>query len=168
MNPESNCFYCGKSTDEKKDYYVHTFYQVISVKGFPIGYKYKSREIYIPRCKSCKHKHDKFLLYVGLPIFIIITTLLFLWFYFRAEGWKWWSAFLISGFLSIFISGVIEQILDALFFSRIFNIPKEDSIENYPSVKTLLDLGWKFSKPDPASVSEDDIAKDSPYYRSSK
>ena len=165
MIEKYNCFYCGNEANEKKDYYVHTMYQVLSVKGFPIGYKYNSRDIYIPRCKTCRKKHDKFVLYVGIPIFFIIFVLLFLWFFFRVEGWKWWSAILISGFISFIITGVLEQILDSLFFSLIFKIPKDDSIENYPSIKTLIELGWKTSKPDPALVTKDDIAKDSPYYK---
>lgn len=165
MAEESNCYYCGKPANEKKDFYMHTMYQVVSVKGFPVGYKYKSRDLYVPRCKTCKQKHDKFIYYVGIPILIIVFSLLFLWFFFRVEGWKWWSAILFSGFLSLIISGILEQILDAIFFTRIFKIPKDDSIEDYRPIKALIDLGWKTSKPDPSLVTKDDIAKDSPYYK---
>jgi hypothetical protein len=71
------CYYCGKTAETEEYFYSHTMYQVISINNFIAGYKYNSRDILVPRCKSCYRKHTKFNVTFFLPAFIITLSIVF-------------------------------------------------------------------------------------------
>jgi hypothetical protein len=159
------CHYCGKSSEGEKNFHKHTIYQIISVNKFPIGYKYNSKDIDVPRCRSCYFKHEKYTSYVTLPLFIISTIGLSLVAYFFGNGWRWWSAILFGGFLSFFVASIISSIIEYFIYTKIFKIPRAEKIKNFKPIKELLDLNWQLNKKDPAVAVDTDIALDSPILR---
>jgi hypothetical protein len=66
------CYYCNKPAENKKYFFSHTMYQVISINKFIAGYKYNSKEILVPRCKSCCKKTHKFLFNILLFLRLLL------------------------------------------------------------------------------------------------
>jgi len=164
-----NCFYCGTITDNVDYFYTHRLYQIIKINKFPVGYKYNHKDILIPRCKICCVKHEKFDTSIFIPVFLVgfITFIILFYFNHNSSKYEWWYwlfyIFLAFSFSSL-IATIFVRIFESLLFKKIFSIPKEDDIKEFGAVKKLLSLNWQFYKRDPSAVSNEDIAKDSPYY----
>ncbi len=165
-----NCFYCNKTAKNKKHFYSHTMYQVISINKFIPGYKYNSKEVSVPRCKSCYKKHTNFFLTFAIPTFIITLAVIIYLFYSNPnnefnELSDWLETIFLSSLISVFVAGFISKLLEYLFFEKIYRIPKEDDIKKFGPIKELISLNWQFHKKDPSVAEEKHIAKDSPYYK---
>lgn len=167
-----NCFYCNKLAKNKQHFYSHTMYQIISINKFIAGYKYNSKEVLVPRCKSCYKKHLNFFLTFAIPTFIITLAIMIYLFYSNPnneynELSDWLKTIFICSIISVFAAGFITKLLEYLFFERIYRIPKEDDIKQFGPIKELISLNWQFHKKDPSVAEEEHIAKDSPYYKKS-
>lgn len=168
----NKCFYCDRVVEDKKYFHEHEMYQIISINKLMPGYKYNTRNISIPRCKSCYSKHTSFWLTFFLPLFIMTLSVVFYLFYTnpnndKSELWEWVGIFFICCIISSFIAGLIAKFLEFLFFKKIYNIPKEEDIREYGPIKELLLRNWQFHKKDPSVASIEHIAKDSPNYKES-
>ena len=93
----------------------------------------------IPRCKSCKQKHDDVNFYAwsrGIVI-AIIFIIIFL-FYFRAEIL---TSFLIGGFLGLSTGFIIFRSIGEKKFLKGILLQRE--IQNHPKILLLKAQGWR-------------------------
>lgn len=142
------CHYCGRVAKDKKDYYSHTMYFVGSTFG--IGYKYQSRDVYIPRCKRCKQIHEKFSTRVSIPMYFVFAAGLTLILYYKTKIVVGWIPAIVVGVLfAIPITKFFDFILSWSIMPKLYKIKPVDDIEDFRTIKSLLELGWKMNKPDP-------------------
>lgn len=153
----TSCYYCKKLVYDNKYFYVHTMYKVTSVTKFPLGFSYLTKEVTVPRCKSCQLKHTKLAKIFGIPAFIISSSLIFKLIYFNVGGWGIIGAMLYSGLMAFAITGLVVLAADNLFSGMFFKIPGQSEIRGFPPVKTLIKEKWKLNKPDPSNVTKRDI-----------
>lgn len=151
-NESNKCHYCNADAPDRKDYYVHTMYFIVSRTKLSVGYKYQSRDIYVSRCKSCRTKHEKYFNRTFFPMLFIFAIGFFMLLFLKGKNWELWLAIVFGIIFSVMASSLLYNLFGGLIFHLIYRIPPEQDIEDYSSVKTLLDLGWKLDKPDPANA----------------
>lgn len=142
------CYYCKKEeANDKSRWYEHELYYIPSKTG--ISYRYTSHKVLVPRCKACDkvHTNSYFQYLIFFVIVFAITLLISL---SRIDDVA--AAIFISFFLAAVISGVIKIIYDLVLHDKVYKIPAEEIIDEYPEVKKMLDEGWVLSKPDPSDA----------------
>lgn len=152
-NKEVKCHFCEKKTASEGLEEIQDLYRIVKAYTFPIGYEYLKVRVYIPRCKECVDKHDKFLFL--LPIYFIISCFfIFFWFWSFDKPigfWDWTFRILLTGFLSGLATSLL-YFLTTLFLVDYF-VPELNKIkipESYEPISLLMDKGWRTRKPDPA------------------
>ncbi len=151
-NESNKCHYCNVDAPDRKVYYTHTMYYIVSRTTLTVGYKYQTRDISVPRCKSCEEKHRKYFNRTFFPMLILFALGFFLLLFYLGKDWELWLAMVCGIIFSVMASSLLYNLFGGLIFHLIYRIPPEQEIEEYPTVKTLLDLGWKLDKPDPANA----------------
>ena len=145
------CYYCEvvDSTD-KTSWFEHEMFYVSKRTVIPVGIKYDSKKVIIPRCSDCKRIHNRIYLFTLLIWLILFSASFVLFFYLSNVN------LLTNCILSILISSIIAWLANIVYndflFEPVFKIKPEGNVDNYPIVKEMLDEGWCESKPDPAGA----------------
>jgi len=158
----SGCFYCKIHEADQKKSFSKKMYKLTGVSELIIGRSsnFLIKNVEIPRFRYCCKKHENFYFYVYIPIFITSIMLIARFLFYDVGGWDWTWAIIVSVMFSFFCAAGITFILSLLLFRLIFGIPLDDNVNDHPIVVSLVENGWRTSKPNPQTVTKKDIPED--------
>lgn len=143
------CFYCEiEEANDDRSWYRHQLFYVVKRTALPSGMQYKSEYVKIPRCRSCKKTHNRFLLLlllIGLVLFGASSVICY-----YLLGTNLLTGIILSALISFFITAGIKLIYNDFFAKSSLKIRPEDAIADFPLVNQMIKEGWVLSKPDPA------------------
>jgi hypothetical protein len=143
-----NCFYCKENLAiDKQDFYPRKIFKITKPSYFKSSkIRYQNIVIFVPRCKSCRRKHNIFgISIITLPSWIAAIVVTSSYIYFEWRPNELIEVIAVSFGLGLAIFILILKVIN--LFSNGFTvlflrfIEKED-ISNYPLIGKILNLKW--------------------------